>query len=544
VPSKHFAGAAVRSGVHHLGLSNVVDVPCGIFVSPCVIASGTVLRNASVAIDWDAPVDFTARPGPAALSSARPDAMLSAVVSRYYSDRPAFFRDVMGADKLEVWQERELKALDAGCTRLTIRSGHGVGKTMFLAGVILHFLLTRFPCKVAVTAPSATQLFDALAAEVKIWLKRIEAKQPLFAGILSAGADRVFMNAAPEGCFCTYRTSRKESPEALQGIHADNVLLIADEASGVVETVYEAASGSMSTRGAITILAGNPTRANGFFHMTHTKLAKVWRSVKVSCFESSRVDKNYIEEERAYGEESNRFRIRVRGEFPEGSDDTLIARGLVEAAIGRAITAPRKEPIYWGLDVARSLLRDKSSLAKRKGSVCPEPIKRWQFDDVMKLVGVIKREYDGTRDESKPEAIFVDVIGVGGGVCDRLRELDLPAIGINVGESASVLMNAVRMRDELWLHSRDWFTTKAVAFPADPETVEELCTPTVAYQSNGNAKVESKDEMRARGALGGASPDGADAFNLTFARVGAITAGAMQGKSREGPLRRKNTRRV
>jgi hypothetical protein len=189
-------------------------------------------------------------------------------------------------------------------------------------------------------------------------------------------------------------------------------------------------------------------------------------------------------------------------------------------------------------------LRDKSSLAKRKGPVCPEPIKRWQFDDVMKLVGVIKREFDQTRNEDKPEAIFVDVIGVGGGVCDRLRELDLPAVGINVGESASVMMNAVRLRDELWLHGRDWFTTKVVSFPNDPETVEEICTPTVAYQSNGNAKIESKDEMRARGALGGSSPDGADAFNLTFSRVGAITAGAMLGKSHKGPLRRKNTRRV
>src|SRR5215471_8177318 len=129
--------------------------------------------------DWDAfadvPVDFRPRPGPAALSALKPDAALAAIVARYKHDRVAFFKEVMGVAKLEIWQARELRFLDDGCTRLTVRSGHGVGKTMFLAGTILHFLLTRFPCKVAVTAPSATQLFDALAAEVKIWLKRIEA---------------------------------------------------------------------------------------------------------------------------------------------------------------------------------------------------------------------------------------------------------------------------------------------------------------------------------------------------------------------------------
>jgi phage terminase large subunit len=414
---------------------------------------------------------------------------------------------------------------------------------MFLAGTILHFLLTRFPTKVAVTAPSATQLFDALAAEVKIWLKRIEANQPVFAGLLEATSDRIFMKLAPEGCFCTYRTSRKENPEALQGIHADNVLLIADEASGVAEQVFEAASGSMSTAGAITILAGNPTRGNGFFYYTHTKLRKTWRAVKVSCSESTRVDRSYIDEVReAYGENSNRYRIRVLGEFPEGDEDTLIARSLVEAAIGRSITAPRNEPTYWGLDVARSLTRDKSSLAKRKGPVVLEKVKRWQYADTMKLVGRVKQEWDDTPEKERPEAIFVDVIGVGGGVVDRLHELDLPVVGINVGENSSVMMRCPKLRDELWLHCRDWFMTKVVQFPNDPETIEEIVAVTVTVMSNGNEKIESKDEMRAR--MSGMSPDGADAVNLTFARTGAISAGAMQGKTKKGALRRKNTARV
>jgi phage terminase large subunit len=202
----------------------------------------------------------------------------------------------------------------------------------------------------------------------------------VLAGVLDTNSERVFMRAAPEAVFLTYRTSRKENPEALQGIHAEHVLLIADEASGVAEAVFEAAAGSMSTKGAITILTGNPTRANGFFYQTHTtRSSRRVERVRVSCRDSSRVAPAYIEEERAYGENSNRFRIRVLGEFPAGDDDTLIPRAhLVDAAQIRKIDPHAiNEPTYWGVDVAR--YGTDSSRRSRNGAVACvlEPVKRW-----------------------------------------------------------------------------------------------------------------------------------------------------------------------
>jgi phage terminase large subunit len=467
----------------------------------------------------------------------------TAIVLAFRADRVGFVKKILGVETIEKWQEKELRALDEGCTRLSIRSGHGVGKTTFLAWVSIHFLLTRYPAKVAVTAPSAPQLYDGLAAEVKLWLKKAEANHPVLAGVLDTNSERVFMRAAPEAVFLTYRTSRKENPEALQGIHAEHVLLIADEASGVAEAVFEAAAGSMSTKGAITILTGNPTRANGFFYQTHTnpKLAAVWRRVRVSCRESSRVDPAYIEEERAYGENSNRFRIRVLGEFPAGDDDTLIPRAHLDAAKIRKIDPHAiNEPTYWGLDVAR-YGSDSSGLAKRKGSVWLEPVKRWSGISLMELVGKIVAEWNDTPQFARPEAIFVDVIGLGAGVVDRLQELELPAVGINVSELPSVMSQAVRLRDELWCHARDWFASLNCCAPDDKQTMDELAAATVSYTSAGKTKVASKDEMRA---LGLGSPDGADAFNLTFARQGAMAAGSMRGRSKKGPLRRSNTRRV
>jgi phage terminase large subunit len=465
-----------------------------------------------------------------------------AFVRRFRDDRVGFVRTAFGAEP-ERWQAEVLRELDAGETRLSIRSGHGVGKTTLLAWVAIHFIVTRVPSKTAVTAPSSGQLFDALANEVKVWIGRMEGNVPALKGLLTPTSDRVALTAAPEMGFISYRTARKENPEALQGIHADHVLLIADEASGVYDEVFEAAAGSMSTHGAITILAGNPTRRQGFFFNTHNQLKEFWKWRKVACSDSTRVAESFIASERTFGEGSNRFRVRVLGEFPLADDDTLIPFYMVEEASKRDISVMSSEPIYWGLDVARSLQGDRSALAKRQGNVLKEKVRTWRLNDLMSLVGAVRHEWDSTPLSQRPEEIFVDAIGLGAGAADRLREMGLPAVGINVSESPSVLnTSAARLRDELWINARDWFMSRVVGGPFDQALMDELSTPIVAYLSNGRMQVESKDKMKARGMP---SPDMADAFCLTFARTGAAAAGMMAGSSwKKGALHRKGSGRV
>ena len=90
------------------------------------------------------------------------------------------------------------------------------------------------------------------------------------------------------------------------------------------------------------------------------------------------------------------------------------------------------------------------------------PVKTWRLNDIMQLVGAVKAEWDATIPSERPSDIFIDVIGLGAGVVDRLRELQLPAIGVNVSESPSVMnQSAHRLRDELWIAARDWFMSHA-----------------------------------------------------------------------------------
>jgi hypothetical protein len=128
---------------------------------------------------------------------------------------------------------------------LSIRSGHGTGKTTTLAIITVHHALTKFLQAVVATAPTSSQLFDALAAQTKSWFKKLPAPlQEMF----EIKSESITHKLAPEDSFVSFRTSRPEMPEALAGVHSDHVLLIGDEASGIPEAVYVAASGSMSSR--------------------------------------------------------------------------------------------------------------------------------------------------------------------------------------------------------------------------------------------------------------------------------------------------------
>jgi hypothetical protein len=375
---------------------------------------------------------------------------------------------------------------------------------------MLWFLLTRYPVKVVVTAPTSAQLYDALFAELKRWVK--ELPKPI-QELLDVKQERIELKASATEAFISARTSRAEQPEALQGVHSDNVMLVADEASGVPEAVFEAAAGSMSGHNALTILLGNPVRSSGFFFDTHNRLKDEWWTRRVSCIDSTRVSSEYVNDMKSrYGEESNAFRIRVLGEFPRSDDDTIIPMDLLESAKHRDTRAYEDAPIVWGLDVAR-FGSDSSVLCKRQSNVV-HTLERWRNLDLMQLTGAVVSQYEACDHKNRPTEILVDSIGLGAGVVDRLRELNLPARGINVSESPAMGGTYLNLRAELWHKAKAWLEKRDCKIPNNEDLIGELATVRYTFTSNGKIKIESKDDIRRRGLK---SPDMADAFVLTFA---------------------------
>ena len=452
-------------------------------------------------------------------------------LQRYRDDPVAFVEHVLKV-KPQPWQAEMMRAVASGERKISIRSGHGVGKSTAASWVMLWYLITRYPVKIVVTAPTSAQLFDALFAEVKRWINELPYA---LKEILDVKSDRVSHKAAPAEAFLSCRTSRAETPEALQGIHSDFVLLVADEASGIPEAVFEAAAGSMSGSHACTILLGNPTRSSGFFFDTHHRQAGEWWTRKVSCVDSDLVSTEYVDEMKVrYGEESNAYRVRVLGDFPARDDDTAIPLELIESAQNREVEVTADEPIIWGLDVAR-FGSASSVLCKRQGRQILA-MQTWRGLDLMQLTGAVVAEFESCQPRQEPITICVDSIGVGGGVCDRLRELGLPAIGVNTSESPALRVTYLNLRAELWFKLKAWLEARDVSLPKDDHLLAELVAVKYKFTSSGKLQIESKDEMRKRGL---SSPDRADAVCLTFAvEAATVIHGSSKSSNWAKPIRR------
>jgi hypothetical protein len=441
------------------------------------------------------------------------------VLLRWRREPAVFVKQALGVTP-EEWQEEALNNV-RDFNRIAIRSGHGVGKTAFLAWVIIWWLLTRHPARVACTANTAAQLSDILWGELDKWVRSLPDG---FRQLLELKSEYLTLIEDPKQSYAVARTARRETPEAFQGMHSPNMIFIVDEASGVDDIIFEVGRGSMSSPGAKTILTGNPTRTNGYFYNSFHSMKAFWKTMAVPCSTSRQVSQEYIEEcKEEYGEDSNAFRVRVLGEFPIEGDNVVIPLHLVESAVTRDIQPVESEEV-WGLDVAR-FGDDRTALAKRKGNTLVEKVKWWKNKDLMQTCGAVVAEYNEAK--PKPSCIFVDVIGIGAGVADRLSEQGLPVAGVNVSESPAFGEKFMRMRDELWWNARDWFRNLDVKIPDDGALLAELTLPTYNFTSAGKLKVESKDEIKKRTAKTassmGKSPDLADAFCLTFGNGILIT---------------------
>jgi phage terminase large subunit len=455
-------------------------------------------------------------------------------IARYRDDPVALVREVLGTEPDED-QQRIMRAVASGCRRISIRSGHRVGKTTTLAWLTVWHALTRFRQKTICTSATSTQLFEALASETKSCFKRLpEALQSLF----EVQVDQIRLKAAPDDSFVSYVVSKAETPEALAGKHSDNVLIICDEASGIPEPVFEAAVGSMAAHNACTILAGNPIRTSGLFFDTHNnpKVMEMWEKFHISCVGNPRITPDFFADvESRYGLESNEYRVRVLGEFPTSDEDTVIPWSLIEASLKRDVAPFLVRPI-WGVDPAR-FGNDATALCKRRGNTLVEKTDIRKGLDTMQTTGWVKSQWDACQPSDRPTEILVDSIGVGAGVCDRLAELGLPARGVNVSESPAMESGCFNLRSELWFKGRAFFEKRDVNLRGDDLLAAELKLPRYKYASNGKKQVESKDDMKKRGVP---SPNRADAFLLTLAAESVTAAGSSSNRvSWNQPMKRK-----
>lgn len=200
-------------------------------------------------------------------------------------------------------------------SRISIVSGHGIGKSMLLSILILWFLFVHPDCQIACTSPGKEQMYDVLWKELKKWIDRMPAE---LAVMYEWETSHVRMKESPATWFARAKTASKENTEALAGVHADWVFIAVDEASGVDEPIFETMEGALTSGNIIVFIISNGTRSIGYFYDTHHKDKERWQNYSFSSLDSPRVDQKYVDSIVAkYGTDSVQYAIRVEGKFPD-----------------------------------------------------------------------------------------------------------------------------------------------------------------------------------------------------------------------------------
>lgn len=450
--------------------------------------------------------------------------------ARYYNDPVAFIDECVdfGPDGGLTAYQRDVLAAIPTKRRVAVRGPHGLGKTGMEALAVLWFALTRdavgVDWKVATTAGAWRQLERYLWPEIKKWAKRLRWDK-LGRGPLDERSELLALNLK-----LTHGTAfavASSNAELIEGVHADSVFYIFDESKAIAAATFEAAEGAFSGADpagglpeAFALACSTPGEPNGTFYNIHARRPGLddWWPRHVTLQEAiaaGRVAEGWAEQRRKqWGADSAAYNNRVLGEFYSSDEDGVIPLAWIEAAndrwrawdeAGRPEVSGHRR---LGVDVARSG-SDKTVMAVLDGWIVVE-MRHTAREDTMQTTGRVQGLV-----QACPERLpVIDVIGVGAGVVDRLREQKIKVEAFNASEGTARLdrsgeLGFINTRSAAWWNLRELLDPAygaELALPPDDQLTGDLTAPHWRVMSGGKIQVESKDDIRKR--IGRSTDDG------------------------------------
>jgi hypothetical protein len=415
-----------------------------------------------------------------------------------------------------------------------VGSGHGIGKSSLLAWLGWWALSTCPHTKVRTTANTKTQLVSTSVPEAAKWAA-LARNRDWFK------VDGTQIVASDPRHRLTWRwdfvTWSESNTEAFAGLHnkGRRIVMLFDEASGIVGKVWEPAEGILTDEATeiLWLVVGNPTQPEGRFFECFNKERGRWHPVQIDSRTVEGTNKALLDEwVAAYGEDSDFVRVRVRGQFPRAGSTQFIAHDVIEMAATQAASGIPTDPLILGVDVAR-FGDDASVLAPRKGRDARIlPWETYRGLDNMQLAARVAEFC--TR--HSVDAVFVDEGGTGSGVVDRCRQLNVPVTGVQFGGKpwrAQTDRDATKYKNrraEMWGVMRAWLPGGGI--PNDPELITDLGGVQYMFDANNAIQLERKEDMKRRGL---SSPDKGDALALTFAEdVLPASVGGLYGTRSRG----------
>ena len=245
--------------------------------------------------------------------------------------------------------------------RVTVRSGHSIGKTVLAANVMLSFLYLHKDSIVISTAPTARQVTKVTWKELRRAYNRgnnlyIEE----LGGKLLPKSPELYLS---DDWFAIGLST--DDPDRFQGFHAEDLLVVVDEAAGVDEEIFEAIEGVLTSINCHLLLIGNPTNTSGTFYDSFQENG--WKTFNISAFDTPNLttfgitQSDFLETDwetkliskipypflvtpqwcydkfLRWGPDSAIYHSRVLGNFPPEGSTILIPRTWINDAIERKI---------------------------------------------------------------------------------------------------------------------------------------------------------------------------------------------------------------
>jgi len=260
--------------------------------------------------------------------------------------------------KVRLWaKQQEIMEAVAHHDAVSVRSGHGVGKSFVVACIVLWYLFSHPFSKIVSTAPTLEQSKTILWDEIRTLHKELSKKMEYCGELYEAPPG---LKIEP-GWWAVARNP-KDSHSFL-GAHKEHLLVIFDEASGISRAIFDAASGLTTGQKNKQLIIGNPLEPGSYFHETHTGDVPGFHRIHISVYDSPNIrwsaKKNCYEDNvdaegnlpypsltslewvskriKEWGIGSSQYQSKILGEFPTISTDSLIDSRHLSAAVQKGL---------------------------------------------------------------------------------------------------------------------------------------------------------------------------------------------------------------
>lgn len=413
-----------------------------------------------------------------------------------------FYRKILGTDP----HPAQLSIADAATLykRVSVVGCNGSGKDWMTGRLVLWWLSTRYPAKVVILAPTARQVHEIVWRETRQAYH--EAVVPLGGRIMPRDSRLEYDDQHFAVGFAVGDALN------IQGFHSPNLLVILSEAHGIPQDQYEAV---LRLNPRCIVMTGNALGTpGGEFYESHHERSDLWETITIPAPVVAADPRpgmmsyeTMLERADEWGEDSPLYTSSILAQWPDNSDDNLVNMENALAAVARNLD-PEGKPVL-GVDVAR-FGGDASVIYCRTGPVA-RMVHRQIGASTMQLVAAVQRAVE----EHTPERVIVDAVGVGAGVVDRLKELDLPCTVVDFqgGGQARNKRRFANVIAECWWTMAQAFKRDNIDIEDDKRLIAQVTSRGYTEQSDRTIRLESKDDIKKRG---GRSPDEADALAMTY----------------------------